>query len=113
MGLVHIFRASPCPPLLVRRLLRAILAELQETGHHYQLFLVQQRQLAQETGADDEVANLDASIRKHLIRQQIPSRWNLDFLFGFEGFEIYGRGIFRSGPPASFGWSYSRSIGKA
>ena len=75
VGLVQIFRASRCPPLAARRLLAEVLVDFRETGYHYLLHLARCRDDAWVNGTDDQVEALDAEIREHLIRGQIPQRW--------------------------------------
>ncbi len=78
---------------MARRLLDAVLADFRETGHRYLRHLVNRRQTARRAGIPQEVAALDEEIHEHAIHQQIPRRWQLDFLFSHAGYESYGAGI--------------------
>ncbi len=90
MGLVQIFRETPHPDLMARRLLDAALADFRESGHHYLLHLVAERDFARRRGTAEELAALDAKIHEHAAHQQIPERWPLDFLFSRAGYEMHG-----------------------
>ncbi len=90
VGLVQLFREVPHPDLMARCLLDAALADFRESGHHYLMYLVTQRELARRSGAPEEVTALDAQVHEHVIREQIPQRWHLDFLFSRAGYEMYG-----------------------
>ncbi len=93
MGLVQLFRDVPCPDVMARRLLDAVLADFRETGHHYLLERVQARETARRAGTPRAVEALDAEIHEHAIHEQIPRRWRLDFLFSQAGYDTYGEGI--------------------
>ena len=95
VGLVQLMRdwpspQFPCPDVLARYLLEQVLSDFRETGHHYLMHLVTQRMNARHHGTPDEVESLDTQIWEHLIHEQIPERWCLDFLFSEEGYRIYG-----------------------
>ena len=93
MGLVQLFRAVPCPDLMARHLLDAALADFCESGHHHLMMLVTQRDRAFRSGNEEEKASLDAQICDHLHHEQLPERWNVDFLFSRQGYETYGDGV--------------------
>ncbi len=90
MGLVQLFREVPHPDLMARHLLDAALADFRESGHHYLMHLVAERDHARRRGTAEEVAALDAKIHGHVIHEQIPKRWDLDTLFSRTGHETYG-----------------------
>ena len=94
MGLVQLFRDVPCPDLMARHLLDAALADFHESGHHYLMHLVAERDFARRRGSADEIADLDKLIHEHAIHEQIPQRWRLDTLFNLAGYDTYGEGIF-------------------
>ena len=94
MGLVQLFRDAPCPDLLARHLLDAALADFRETGHHHLMLLVADRDRARRRGTPQEVEAVAEEIYEHAIREQIPRRWRLDFLFSQAGYEAYGDGLF-------------------
>lgn len=93
MGLVQIFRASACPPLVARSLLVDVLADFRRTGYQYLLHLARCRDDVWVNGTDDQVAALDDKIRLHLLRAQIPQRWQLDTLFSIDAYKKYGDGL--------------------
>ncbi len=93
MGLVQIFRASQCPPLVARTLLVDVLADFRETGYLYLLHLARCRDDAWANGTEEQVEALDAKIREHLMRAQIPQRWQLDRLFSIDAYKQYGDGL--------------------
>ncbi len=90
MGLVQLFGDVPCPDILARRLLLAVLADFLETGHHYLLHLARCRDEVWINGTTDQVEALDEQIREYHVHQQIPSRKKLDYLFSQAGYEKYG-----------------------
>ena len=94
MGLVQLFREAPCPDVMARHLLDLALTDFRETGHHYLMMLVAERDSARRRGAADEVVALDIKIHEHAVREQIPKRWRLDSLFSQAGYEEYGDPIF-------------------
>ncbi len=93
MGLVQLFRDVPCPDVFARHLLDAVLEDFRQSGHHYLMHLVAQRDFARQRGTAEEVAALDAEIHEHAVHEQIPQRWQLDFLFSHAGYDRYGEGI--------------------
>ncbi len=90
MGLVQLFRDVPYPDLMARHLLDAVLEDFHETGHHYLMHLVAERDHARRRGAAEEIAALDAKIHEHAIHEQIPQRWRLDFLFSEAAYRTFG-----------------------
>ncbi len=71
---------------MARELLARVLADFRETSHHYLLELVHAREKAlYDGGTSEEVKALDAKIHEHAIHEQIPQRWQLDFLFSHAG----------------------------
>ncbi len=93
MGLVQLFREVPCPDLMAHHLLDAALEDFRESGHHYLMHLVAERDHARRRGATKEIAALDAKIHEHAIHEQIPKRWCLDFLFSEAGYRTFGAGL--------------------
>lgn len=98
MGLVQLLkdwpcREFPCPDILARHLLELALDDFRETGHHYLMCLVAQRDRARRRGAIEEVTGLDGQIHEHAIHEQIPRRWCLDFLFSRNAYVAYGDGL--------------------
>ena len=77
VGLVQLFRDSPCPDLLARNLLELELEDFRETGQDYLLHLVLSRARARHVGTTREVEALDDEIHEHAIYEQIPQRWRL------------------------------------
>ena len=90
VGLVQLFGDVPCPDILARRLLLAVLSDFFETGHHYLLHLARWRDEVWINGTTDQVEALDKQIREYHVHQQIPWRKKLDFLFSQAGYEKYG-----------------------
>ena len=99
MGLVQLFRdwpcrEFPCPEVFARHLLDLVLADFYETGHHHLMMLVAQRDHARQDGPPEEVVALDRKIHEHTIYEQLPKRWDLDYLFSRRGYEAYGNPLF-------------------
>ena len=90
MGLVQLFREVPCPDLMARHLLDAALADFRESGHHYLMNLVAQRDHARRRGDAQEIEALTTKIHEHTINEQLPQRWDVDFLFSQRGYEAIG-----------------------
>ena len=93
VGLVQLFRASPCPDVLARRLLGLALDDFSETGFHYLLYLVMSREKARRVGTTQEVEALDAQLHEYAIDEQFPQHWHLDYLFSKAGYDTYGGGL--------------------
>ncbi len=93
VGLVQLLRDIPCPDILARRLLLALLADFREHGHEYLLHLARCRDEAWVNGTEDQVEALDAKIREYHIHQQMPWRLKLNFLFSQAGYEKFGDDI--------------------
>lgn len=89
MGLAQLFRDWPCREFSVSGRLRP-LEDFRETGHHYLMHLVAERDHARRRGTAEEVAELDAQIHEHAIHEQVPQRWCLGFLFSEAGYRIFG-----------------------
>ncbi len=79
---------------MARHLLDAALEDFRESGHHYLMHLVAERDHARRRGIAEEVAGVDAQIHEHAIHEQIPKRWRLDVLFSPAGYATYGDEIF-------------------
>ncbi len=94
MGLVQLFRDVPCPDLMACHLLDAVLEDFRESGHHYLMHLVAERDHARRRGAADEIAALDAKIHEHAFHEQIPRRWRLDYLFSETAYRTFGDHLF-------------------
>ncbi len=90
MGLVQLLRDVPYPDLMARHLLDAVLEDFRESGHHYLMHLVAERDHARRRCAAGEIAALDAKIHEHTIHEQIPQRWRLDFLFSEAAYQTFG-----------------------
>ncbi len=95
VGLVQLFRdwpcpEFPCPDVFARHLLARVLEDFRETGHHYLMHLVAERDHARRRGRPEEVSALDQQIHEHAIHEQIPERWRLDFLFSEAGYRTFG-----------------------
>lgn len=88
MGLVQMFRASPCPPLLACRLLQSVLADFRDTGHNYLMFLAVSRDEARLRGQRTEA--IDEAIREYALYSQIPKRWRLASFFSFDAYQRFG-----------------------
>ena len=93
MGLVQLFRDVPCPDLMARYLLDAALEDFRESGHHYLMYLVAERDHARRRGTTPEIVAVDAQIHEHAMHEQIPQRWRLDFLFSPAAYATYGDGL--------------------
>ena len=93
MGLVQLFRDSPFPDVIARRLLELALADFRETGFHYLLYLVMSREKARRVGTTQEVEALDAQLNEYAIDEQFPQQWHLDYMFSRAGYDIYGDGL--------------------
>ncbi len=93
MGLVQLFGDVPCPDILARRLLLAVLADFSETGYHYLLHLARCRDKAWINDTTDQMEAIDAQIREYHVHQQMPWRKKLDFLFSQAGYGRFGDGI--------------------
>ncbi len=95
VGLVQLMRdwpcrEFPCPDLFARHLLELVLEDFRETGHHYLMHLVAERDHARRRGTAEGVTELDAQIHEHAIHEQIPQRWCLDVLFSEAEYRIFG-----------------------
>ncbi len=80
VGLVQLMRdwpcpQFPCPDVFARHLLELVLEDFRETGHHYLMHLVAERDHARRRGTPEEVSALDEQIHEHAIHEQIPPRW--------------------------------------
>ena len=93
VGLVQLFRDSPCPDVMARQLLELALADFCETGFHYLLYLVMSREKARRVGTTQEVEALDDQINEYAIDEQSPQQWHLDYLFSKAGYDTYGDGL--------------------
>ncbi len=93
VGLVQLFREVPCPDQMARHLLERALEDFCETGHHRLMCLVAKRDHAMRRGTPEEVTALSAQIHEHAIHEQIPRRWQLDFLFSPVGYATFGEEI--------------------
>ncbi len=98
MGLVQLFRdwpcrEFPCPDVFARYLLELALEDFRETGHHYLMHLVAKRDVALQRGVTEEVTALGDEIHEHALHEQIPRRWQLDFLFSEAGYRLFGDGL--------------------
>ncbi len=94
MGLVQVFRDSPCPPLLAGYLLDLVLEEWSVSGQIYLLHLLARHEDARACGDTQQMEALEPELREHCAQIQLPERWHLDRLFGDEGFETFGDGIY-------------------
>lgn len=90
VGLVQLFREVPCPDLMARCLLDAALKNFRNSAHYRLMQLVAERDLARLHGTAEEVANLDAKIHEHTLLEQLPRRWDVDFLFSQVGYQTHG-----------------------
>lgn len=93
VGLVQLLREVPCPDLMARHLLNRVLENFRESGHHYLMHLVAERDHVRRRGTAEEVSALDAKIHEHAIHEQIPKRWDLETLLSRTGYETYGDGV--------------------
>ena len=93
VGLVELFRDSPFPDVMARRLLELALEDFTETGFHYLLYLVMSRAKARRVGTTQEVEALDDQLHEYAIDEQFPQQWHLDYLFSKAGYDTYGGGL--------------------